>query len=143
MAREEDRFGEDRERVVALFGDTSRSGGWLPPERLDAIAGFGNVRLDFTRADLPPGPTEVVGWAVFGNVELRVPAHLDVELNGVSVFGKITHRSDRKAGRKLLDRVLPKPPPPPAPAPDDGEDRWLEVKGWAVFGNVRITTVDP
>jgi len=130
-----------RETVVAVFGDAARSGAWLPPERLHAVAGFGNVRLDFREADLPPGPTEIRAFAVFGNVELFVPRGLDVELGGVSLFGSIRHRSDRKVGRKILDRVLGEPPAAD-PRPDDDEDRWLVVQGWAVFGNVKVTVVD-
>lgn len=133
---------EQRETVVAVFGDTARSGAWCPPDRLVAVAGFGNVKLDFRDADLPGGPTEIRPFAVFGNVELVVPRRLDVELNGVSLFGKIQHRSDRTAGRKLFDRVLGKAPAPAA-VPDDDEDRWLVVRAWAVFGNVRVTVVEP
>jgi len=133
---------EERETIVSVFGDTARAGAWVPAERLVAVAGFGNVRLDFCDADLPPGPTEVRPFAVFGNVELIVPRHLDVELNGVSVFGQIRHRRDRRAGRNVLDRVLGKPPPPPAAGEDDDEDRWLVVQAWAIFGNVRVRVVD-
>ena len=133
-------FGEDRETVVALFGDSTRSGTWLPPEHLNAVAGFGNVKLDFTLADLPPGPTEVQGFAVFGNVEILVPPHIDVEQSGISIFGKVTHRSSRKAGKKLLRRVLGTPET--AAPPEDGEERWLVVRGWAVFGNLRVTVVE-
>ncbi|NNL67829.1 MAG: hypothetical protein HKP30_16390 [Myxococcales bacterium] len=147
VARTQDRpddWGEDRETVVAVFGDSARSGAWLPPERLNAIAGFGNVLLDFTDADLPPGPTEVHGWAVFGNVILRVPRRIDVELNGVSIFGSVKHQSDEKAGKskKLLDRVLGNGPGAEAPPTEVDEDRWLVVKGWAVFGNIKVTVVD-
>jgi hypothetical protein len=133
---------EQRETVVAVFGDTSRAGAWYPPDRLIAIAGFGNVKLDFRDADLPAGPTEIRPFAVFGNVEVIVPRHIDVELNGVSLFGSIKHTTDRTAGRKLIDRVLGKPPPAAAPLPEDDEDRWLVVQGWAVFGNVKVKVVD-
>lgn len=126
---------------MAVFGDSARSGAWLPPDELRAVAGFGNVRLDFREADLPPGPTEIRAFAVFGNVELLVPRGLDVELSGVSLFGSVHHRSDRKAGRQILDRVLGRPPAADPPA-DDGEDRWLVVHGWAVFGNVKVTVLD-
>ena len=135
---------EQRETVVAVFGDSARSGSWVPPEHLLAIAGFGNIKLDFRDADLPEGPTEVRPFAVFGNVELIVPRHLDVELNGISVFGKIQHRSAHQAGRKLIDRVLGRPAPSAASdAEEEDEDRWLVVHGWAVFGNVKVTVVDP
>jgi len=135
---------EQRETVIAVFGDSARSGRWVPPERLLAVAGFGNVKLDFRDADLPEGPTEIRPFAVFGNVELIVPRDLDVELNGVSVFGKVQHRSARQAGRKLIDRVLGRPASGPVDGDevDDG-DHWLVVHGWAVFGNVKVTVVDP
>jgi hypothetical protein len=134
--------GDERETVVAVFGDSARAGTWYPPEQLVAVAGFGNVKLDFRHADLPPGPTEIRPFAVFGNVELIVPRHLDVELNGVSLFGRIEHKSLRPAGRKLFDRVLGKTPAPPPAPPDDDEDRWLVVQGWAVFGNVKVKIVE-
>ena len=139
-----DDWGEDRETVVAVFGDSARAGVWLPPERLNAIAGFGSVNLDFTDADLPPGPTEIHGWAVFGNVVVRVPRHLDVEMSGVSIFGSVKHGSDKKQGKgkKLPDRVLGNGPAVDAPPPEVDEDRWLVVKGFAVFGNIKVTVVD-
>lgn len=134
---------ERSETVVAVFGDSARAGTWYPPDRIVAIAGFGNVKLDFRDADLPAGPTEIRPLAVFGNVEVIVPRDLEVELNGVSLFGSITHRTDRTVGRKLVDRVLGKPPAAPSPPDDDEEDRWLVVQGWAVFGKVKVRVVDP
>jgi len=130
-----------RETVVAVFGDSSRAGTWYPADRVVAIAGFGTVQLDFRDAELPAGPTEIRPFAVFGNVEVIVPRSLEVELNGVSLFGSIRHTTDRKTGQKLFDRVLGKPPPAPRP-PDDDEDRWLIVHGWALFGDVRVRVVD-
>jgi len=143
-----------RETVVAVFGDTTRAGAWLPPERLNVVAGFGKVRLDFRRADLVPGPTEVRAVAVFGDVEILVDRDLEVDVNGVALFGKIRHASERDRklrarGRRLLDRVLAPPAPPPAPAPpapaadEDDDASWLVVQGWALFGNVKVTIVEP
>ena len=139
-----DVFRDDaRETVIAVFGDSARSGTWYPADRVVAVAGFGDVELDFRDADLPAGPTEIRPFAVFGNVELIVPRNLEVELNGVSVFGSIQHTTDRKAGQKLFDRVLGKPPPAPRPPDDDDEEeRWLVVRGWALFGDVRVRVVD-
>jgi hypothetical protein len=135
---------DERDTVVAVFGDTARAGAWLPPARLDAIAGFARVKLDFRDADLVDGPTEIRCFGLFGNVELLVPRGLEVELSGVSLFGSIEHRSREKAGRRLLDRMIGRPTDPPAPpAALDDDDRWLVVSGWAVFGNVRVTIVDP
>ncbi len=135
---------DSQESVLALFGDTARAGPWLPPDRLNAIAGFGNVKLDFRQADLPPGPTDVIAYAVFGNVELTVDPELDVEVNGVSVFGSIKHTTERRKGKKLLKRVLGQPEPPPPPPPEDDEDEsWIVLKAFAVFGNVKVKVVEP
>jgi hypothetical protein len=69
---------DGHETAVSVFGNTSRTGPWAPPEEIRAVAGFGNVVLDFREADLPAGVTEVDAYAIFGNVVVKV-----VETKGV------------------------------------------------------------
>lgn len=131
----------DRETLVAAFGDVKRSGTWLPPEELRAIAGFANISLDLTVAELPAGITEVNALAVFGNVVIRVPATLEVELEGISIFGKLEQRSARGEGAKgkvrrwLGMREGSDPASADAEPPAD-EEAFLSVRGTAIFGNV-------
>jgi len=125
--------------VLSFFGATTRAGAWAPPDRTVAVAGFGNIKLDLRRAELPGGLTEFVAISLFGNVELIVPETLDVELDGFAVFGNLDHRTGRGAkARKLLgsmmggaeerlhDRAHP-------------EDAYVTIRGFAILGNVTVT----
>jgi hypothetical protein len=131
----------DRETVVAGFGRVTRAGSWVPPEELRAVAGFATVKLDFTRAEVPAGVTQVKATALFGNVVIVVPRSLEVELDGVSVFGNLVQhsaRGERATGN--LRRWLGMHPPREAGAhdlePPADEEAFLSIKGTAIFGNV-------
>jgi hypothetical protein len=127
--------------VLSLFGGTTRAGVWAPSDRTVAVAGFGNIKLDLRRAELPGGLTEFVAIGLFGNVEVIVPEALDVELDGFAIFGNLDHRSARRAkARKLLgglmgggEERLPNRAHP--------EDAYVSIRGFAVFGNVTVTVV--
>jgi hypothetical protein len=129
------------ETVLSLFGGTARAGVWIPADRTVALAGFGNIKLDLRRADLPGGLTEFVAIGLFGNVELIVPEALDVELDGFAIFGNLDHRPSKLAkARKLLggpmgggeERLSNRAHP---------EDAYVSIRGFAVFGNVTVTVV--
>ncbi len=132
-----------RETVVSVFGGASRTGPWSPPEETRAVAGFGDVMLDFTQAELPSGVTEVDAYAVFGKVEIRVPASLEVELSGLALLGNVVHRSGKSGEtRKKLRRWLRLPEPPPrVPENRADVDAVLSVRGTAFFGDVVVTIV--
>lgn len=140
---DDDAFEEpSRETVISVFGGSSRTGPWAPPELTRAVSGFGNVTLDFTRADLPPGTTYVEAWALFGNVVIRVPESLEVELSGVALLGNVVHRSAKGEPLERLRRWLRIPErdaPPPRARPDD--EAILCVRGTAIFGNVLVKVV--
>jgi len=140
-ARYEDRI-EDRELVVAVFGAASRSGPWSPPEETRAIAGFRNVLLDFTRAELPAGVTDVDAWALFADVEIRVPADLALEFSGIALAGNLVHREGGGDRRQRLRRWLrvPKREAPERAGRRDAE-ALLCIRGTALFGNVIVHVV--
>jgi hypothetical protein len=127
--------------VLSLFGGTARAGVWAPSDRTVALAGFGNIKLDLRRAELPAGLTEFVAIGLFGNVELIVPEALDVELDGFAIFGSLDHRLGKRAkARKLLgdltgggEERLPNRAHP--------ENAYVSIRGFAVFGNVTVTVV--
>ncbi len=132
-----------RETVVSVFGGAARTGPWSPPEETRAVAGFGDVVLDFTQAELPAGVTEVDAYAVFGKVEIRVPASLEVELSGLALLGNVVHRSGKSGEtRKKLRRWLRLPEPAPrVPESRADDDAVLSVRGTAFFGDVVVTVV--
>jgi hypothetical protein len=107
-------------RLLAVFSSVERSGRWAVPKQLKTVSVFGNAELDFREAQFAPGTTEVEVRVVFGNLEIIVPPHLDVECEGNALFASFESHSG--------DAV---------PAPDRPR---LRIRGTAVFGNVEITT---
>lgn len=136
---------DGRETIVAVFGGATRKGDWLPPEELRVVAGFGSVKLDLRRAELPAGVTEIDAYAVFGNVEIVVPRSLEVELNGVALLGNLEHRSaSGRSAKKQIRRWLrlgPSRPPRESEGTAD-EEAFLSIRGTAIFGNVVLKVDD-
>jgi hypothetical protein len=128
-----------RETLTALFSSTARHGEWLPPEELRVVAAFGSAKLDLTQALLAPGVTEFEVYALFGSVELLVPADLEVELGASALFGSVERR-DSHGGvsgflRDQIRRVTGTNPEPLAP---DDDPPLLRITGHAIFGNITV-----
>lgn len=143
LARRYDPEPESRETVVSVFGGSSRTGPWAPAEETRAVAGFGNVLLDFTRAELPAGITDVDAYAIFGSVEIRVPPTLSLELSGVALLGSVVHRADRTGEtRRRLRRWLRLSERSARDAASRLDDEAvLCVRGTAFFGSVVVKVV--
>ena len=125
--------------VLSFFGSTTCAGVWAPADRTVAVASFGDIKLDLRQAEFPGGLTEFVAIALFGNVEVIVPESLDVELDGFAVFGNLDHRpATRAKARELLGRLMggtgERLPDRAHP-----EDAYVNVRGYAIFGNVSVT----
>ncbi len=103
--------------VVAFFGAGTRKGQWVVPASMSAVAIFGGVELDFTRAQFRSEDVELTAVAVFGGVEITVPEGISVHVDGVGVFGG-------------FDQGAEGPGIPGAPK--------LRIKGAAVFGGVEV-----
>jgi predicted membrane protein len=106
-----------------------------------ALAGFGNIKLDLRRAELPGGLTEFVAIGLFGNVEVIVPEALDVELDGFAIFGNLDHRPAKYAKARKLVGGLMGGGEEPLPGRAHPEDAYVSIRGFAVFGNVTVTVV--
>jgi hypothetical protein len=111
----------ERSNLMAIFGGVERRGQWTLPRRLEALAIFGGMVLDFREAVLPPGVTEVHVVAVMGGVQLIVPPGLSVEVSGTAIMGGFAH----------VERV---------PVQLDPERTVLRVTGVAMMGGVAIET---
>src|SRR5687768_11018733 len=70
------------QRIDAIFGSVDRGGQVDVPPRLEIRSVFGSVELDLSDAHFGAGLTEIEVLAVFGNIELRLPAHVVVENHG-------------------------------------------------------------
>jgi hypothetical protein len=131
----------EHETIYAVFGNTTRAGPWLPPDRLRVVALFGSVTLDFRRADLPPGVTELEVWSVCGSVEIHVPADLEAELDGFALLGSVEQRAAkggklRAHARRLLGMDDPAAEIDEDPRPED--EAFLEIRGNALLGSVLL-----
>jgi hypothetical protein len=115
--------------LLAIFSSSSRRGVWQVPESQSALALFGDVKIDLSEAILPGQVTELKCYAILGSVQIIVPDALNVEVNGVGVFGSFEQRDKRKGANK--QRV------PAAGAP------LIKVTGAAVFGEVEVRVVTP
>jgi hypothetical protein len=135
----------ERETIFAVLGNTTRAGPWQPAERLLVISALGSVILDFRRADLPPGVTEIEVWSLLGSVEIHVSADLEAELDGFALLGSVEQRA-AKGGRvrtrvkRLLGLDDPLAEVDDEIHPDD--EPFLEIRANAILGSV-LLKVDP
>ena len=109
--------------IFAGFSNIERKGAWQMPASMRALAVMGNIELDLMQAEIPhESMAEVV--AIFGNVEIRVPPHLRVVVDG-----------DATVGNFAVIQQTPMTTDPSAPV--------LHVKARAFMGSIEITVVDP
>jgi hypothetical protein len=106
----------------ALFSNIERCDQSAMPRGAKVEAIFGNVELDLRQTALDSGVTEIRVKAIFGSVEIIVPADITVEVHGSGVFGNFEGTT-----RTTAD--------PDAPT--------LRIVGSAVFASVVIKTLPP
>lgn len=104
-------------RMTAVFSSVERRSQVAVPEHVRITSVFGNIELDLSDARFDHEVTVLEVHAVFGNVEIKVPADVIVEGEGGAAFGSFAVRS--------------------AAAPGSGA-RHVIVRGAAVFGNVEV-----
>jgi hypothetical protein len=117
-ARPEDalsRYGGG-DQIVAVFGETKRTGRWVVRSGLNARALFGSVELDLTEAVLEQREITITVNAVFGEVVIRVPDGVVLHDEGSAIFGS----------RKLNTPYATFGPETPV----------VHVRGTALFGSV-------
>jgi hypothetical protein len=86
---------DERGSVVAIMTGVQRKGAWEPPETLSVLSVLGGVNLDFRKAELLEGVTEVVVTAIMGSVNILVPPGADVQSDGFALMGEFTHLAHR------------------------------------------------
>jgi len=131
------RSGIETRRILTFFGSNVRRGYWEPPERLEVLSMFGGVQLDFTDANLYSGITIVNCLAVFGGIEIIVPAELEVDANGTGLFGGFDLQALKKRKRGFFSRRNSAPTEDLAYDQDD-EPPLLQIRGFALFGGVSV-----
>ena len=128
------------ESVSALFGSIHREGRWNPADEIQVRAICGAVKLDFTRAELPPsGIVDLDVRAIAGGVEITVPDGAEVELEATPVLGSIEQTlRNRGVGERLRAAVTGAGAAADTnPAPS--ERPVFRIYGFAIFGSIKVT----
>jgi hypothetical protein len=112
----------DTGRVVAgFFGTEARTGRWVVPPVLTAVAACGEVVVDFTVALLQSRRVVLYAYAFGGRVRLVVPDGVEVVLDGTTVAGRY------RGGTATS-------------VPDSADVPVIEVHAFCVAGEVLVKT---
>jgi hypothetical protein len=96
----------EQRSLVTVFGSVKRDRAWTVPRRLRVVSVFGGTDLDFRKARLGPGTTEVRVVSVMSGVRLLVPTGLPVEVDGVGILGSFDERvGDPEVGDESTCRL--------------------------------------
>lgn len=105
--------------LVAFMSGVLRRGRWNVPKRLNVIAFMGGVDLDMHEARIGPGETNIRVLAFMGGAEIKVPADVRVECEGMAFMGGFDDRTSD-------------PTYPSASAPV------IRITGFAFMGGVEV-----
>ncbi len=83
---------KQNETVIAVMSGSDRKGKWYPSKKTKVFTMMGGVDLDYTRAVMPPGVTEVNIFCMMGGVDIRVPPGINVDVSGIPFMGGIDNR---------------------------------------------------
>jgi lia operon protein LiaF len=72
--------GENAASEVLLLGDLRRRGIWTVREH-EIWLGVGDVDMDFTQAEVPPGETRIKIYGFVGDIDLYFPASVGVAVD--------------------------------------------------------------
>lgn len=111
----------DRSYMVAVLGDSKRTGRWRVEGPITAVAVLGDCRIDLRSAVIPTRTVRIDAVAVLGDVLVLVPPGVDVELTGVALLGDKVLRLDP------ADRTVP-------------GLLTVRVHATAVLGDVKVVT---
>jgi hypothetical protein len=117
-----------RKNLLALLGGVVRRGSWAVPQRVNAVAICGGIELDLREAQFGPGITEFHIFAMMGGVDIKVPPHVRLEVDGMAIMGG------------FADRAY-------APPNADANTPILRITGFALMGGVdarvKVSKRDP
>jgi hypothetical protein len=110
------------ERLIAIFGGSTRKGKWRVRRNTQSLAVFGGVDLDMREAVFEDQVVEISGLWCFGGLDIKVPAGIEVRDQVVGIFG----------GSDVGDLGEHQPGAPT-----------LVIKGLALFGGVSVKGPKP
>jgi len=108
--------------MVAMFGSSRRSGRFRLDEESSVVAVFGDCVLDISEATIDRSEVVISAVSMFGNIQIIVPEGIEVDMQGLALFGD---RSQQSNGPTL----------PGSPV--------VVVRALAIFGDVRVRPPRP
>jgi hypothetical protein len=90
-------------RVEAVLSNVVRAAPAAMPARLDLRSWAGNIELDLTGAAFGPGITEIVVDNILGNMDIRLPARVQVENHSSVILGSFESRQGRDSSTLPVD----------------------------------------
>jgi hypothetical protein len=86
--------GEASDHIaVAILGAFSRTGSWVVPPVMSAVAIMGGGELDLRDARFAERVVTIHVTAIMGGIEITVPDDARVEVNGIGIMGGFDHRA--------------------------------------------------
>jgi hypothetical protein len=129
----------ETETILAVLSQVTRRGEWEPSERVRVFACMGRAVLDFRKAILPPGVTEIRALSLMGTVKIIVPPELDVEINGSAFLGRLDHKSPHSRVKRLIKDWIGSGEPETEVAEEDAP--FLRIRCTALLGDISLRVV--
>jgi hypothetical protein len=108
--------------TAAVFGKTTRRGRLRLGRSTAAVSVFADIDLDLRQAEIDDPETTITALAVFGNIDVYVPEGVNVDVQGLTVFGR-----RREWGRDIAPRDAPT----------------IQIRVLGVFGTIDVWRVPP
>jgi hypothetical protein len=86
----------------SVFGDLKRTGGWTIGADTRWNTVFGDIVLDLRQATLPAAELHINATTVFGDIDLRVPEGVAVDVRAHTTFGDVRHDTGDGTSRIVL-----------------------------------------
>jgi len=127
---------ESKGRMIAILGETKRTGRWVMPRQLEMRMVLGEVLIDLRDAVLPAGECELALVGLLGRVRVLVPPGVMVDSTMDSLLSTVRNATEhdearhfgqpviRLTGTAMLTEVLVRV----APAGESPERAWKRAK---------------
>jgi hypothetical protein len=99
---------------VGFFSGATLAGRWNTPARVQCYAAFGGVDIDFTDAVWTSDEIVIDAYAVFGGLNVKVPAGVEVIDHTFAIFGGTSVKRTTPGTKRII------------------------VKGFAMFGGIDV-----
>jgi hypothetical protein len=110
--------------VTAFMSSQVRGGDWILPRLFRAVAFWGDVKIDLTRAHFGEGTSRIELMSIMGSITVLVPPDVRVECDGDAIAGSFELEGQKWSA-----------PIPGAPT--------VHVTGAAYLGSVEVKVVNP